>query len=434
MPNPRTTFEALARRRFLLGGWPWRSLAYLISTVPVALTAAIALGLLALPWAAVARKIAVGDPPSAAAIIVFTVLGAVFLGGLGPLVALPLAALERLRLGLVDDRPVLTTHRSLPMVGGFGWLRARFREPGTVRDLIYALLLATVLPVLYLPVGLAVLVVVALLTSPLAVAGAHEPVTLGLVSVHTVGQSIPYAILGLVLLPALPYLFALLAGVHATVARALLHDGSGLPEVSQSRARLVDAFDVERRRIERDLHDGAQQRLVGLTLQLGMARLDLPAGSPAAVAVADAHQQAKQLMGELREFIHGIHPQILTDSGLPAALGELAERGPIPVRLHCDLPERPPERIEATAYFAVSEALANVVRHSGATQAGVSAVRRKDLLVVEVGDNGRGGAVPGPGTGLTGLADRAVAVGGRMSLSSPVGGPTLVRLELPWSA
>src|SRR5690606_30481584 len=202
-------------------------------------------------------------------------------------------------------------------------------------------------------------------------------------------------------------------------------------EVSRSRARLADAFESERRRIERDLHDGAQQRLVGLTLQLGLAKLDLPADSPAAASVTAAYQQAKQLMTELRELIHGIQPQILTDLGLPAALDELAARSPVPVTVDARLTERLPSRIESTGYFVAAEALTNVAKHSGASRAWVTARRRGDLLTIEIRDDGRGGADPSRGTGLTGLADRVAVAGGRMFLASPAGGPTMLRVELP---
>ncbi len=147
------------------------------------------------------------------------------------------------------------------------------------------------------------------------------PVTLGGPTVSTVPQSVPYAFAGLVLLAACSYLVTLIAGADATVMRSLLFSGgqeerlrAELTEVAASRARLAGAFEAERRRIERDLHDGAQQKLVALTMQLGLARLDLPPG-PAAQAVTAAHAQAKQLMADLRDLIHGIQPQILPTSG-----------------------------------------------------------------------------------------------------------------------
>jgi signal transduction histidine kinase len=147
--------------------------------------------------------------------------------------------------------------------------------------------------------------------------------------------------------------------------------------------------------------------------------------------VSDAHHQAKQLMVELRELIHGIHPQLLTDRGLTAALGELAEQSAIPVTVHSELSGRLAGHLEATAYFAVAEALGNALKHSAASSVRVVVRRPGDLLVVEVSDDGRGGADPARGTGLTGLADRVAVMDGRLLLSSPPGGPTRVRVELP---
>jgi len=162
-----------------------------------------------------------------------------------------------------------------------------------------------------------------------------------------------------------------------------------------------------------------------------MARLDLPPGSPAAEQVNAAYEQAKELMANLRTLIHGIQPEILTALGLPAALEELADRAPLPVTVDARLDERLPGRIESTAYFAAAEALTNIAKHSGASQAHISARRTDDRLILEVSDDGRGGADPARGSGLTGLADRVAVVGGRMLLSSPLGGPTLLRVELP---
>jgi signal transduction histidine kinase len=193
----------------------------------------------------------------------------------------------------------------------------------------------------------------------------------------------------------------------------------------------VDAFAVERRRIEQDLHDGAQQRLVALTVSLGLARLDLPPDSPAAVRVAEAHEQARHALAELRELIRGVHPQVLTDRGLEAAVREVAGRSPIPVDVDIALPRRLPAPVEETAYFVTCEALANVVKHSAASRAAVRARLLEDLLVLEARDDGVGGADPAAGTGLSGLADRIAVANGRLRLSSPPGGPTLLRVELP---
>jgi len=398
--------------------------------------AVVLLTLFGLPWAVLLRRITTGADQPLGEVLFLALLGTVLTLTIGPMGAMPLAALERSRLRLVDTRPVTSGHRKPPEVTPWSWLRTRYTETVTWRELGYVCLLGTVVPVLYGVVGLVVLLLGAYAVSPLLVDDS-APVTLGFEEVTTAGEALPFALVGLLLLPTVPYLLTGLAGVHGALARALLHGGSDerlraeLVEVSRSRARLVAAFEAERRRIERDLHDGAQQRLVSLTLQLGLARLDLPPGSASAQAVAHAHEQAKQLMAELRELIHGIHPQVLTDLGLTAALQELASQATIEVVVDSELARRLPDHIEATAYFVVAEALTNVAKHSGATRATVTVRQQHDRLVVEVDDDGRGGADPAHGTGLTGLADRVAVVDGRMLLSSPVGGPTRIRVELP---
>ena len=431
---PRTAFEAVARRRFLLTGWPWRAVAYLLTTLPLLLVAGLPMVLLALPAIALLRRVPGWDFPSLAEPVLLLVAGAALPAVAGPLLALPLATLERRRLRLVDTRPVESGHRR-PPAGAVGWLRTRYAEGATWRETGYAVLLSTVVPMVYGAALVLMVFVAGAIASP--VLGGSGPVSLGPGRVTTVGEAVPYAVAGLVALPGVPYLLALIAGAHAALARALLSSGTDgrlraeLVELSRSRARLVDAFEAERHRIERDLHDVAQQRLVSLTLQLGLARVDLPAGSPAGQAVATAHQQAKQLMAELRELIHGIRPQVLTDLGLPAALLDLADQAPIPVTVHSGLSGRLPAAVETVAYFVTAEALTNVFKHSGATSAAVTAGRAGDTLVLQIRDDGRGGADPARGSGLTGLADRVSVVQGRMYLSSPAGGPTLIRVELP---
>jgi signal transduction histidine kinase len=435
---PRTALEALTWRRLLASTWPWRSAGYLLATVPVAIMAAALLAVPAAPWLVLAAG---GYPVGAAVLLIL--LGAVLVAAAGPLIAVPVAALARRRLGLAGIRaPRTAGHRDAAATRGAGpWLRARYSDPAAWRQTGYACLLATVVPVLSVAALLAAPAAAACIASPflvLAQQPGSSPVALGFGHLATVPQALPYVFAGLVLLPLAGYLVTLVAGADAAAARALL-DGpdeqlrAQLTEVTRSRARLADAFEAERRRIERDLHDGAQQKLVSLTMQLGLAQLDLPPGSPAAETVAAAHEQAKQLMAELRELIHGIQPQILTDLGLPAAIGELAEQCPIPVAVDVRLAGRLPGQAETTAYFVVAEALTNVAKHSGAASAGVTARENGSVLSIEISDNGHGGADPACGTGLTGLADRVAVTGGRMLLSSPPGGPTLLHAELPCS-
>lgn len=192
---------------------------------------------------------------------------------------------------------------------------------------------------------------------------------------------------------------------------------------------------AERARIERDLHDGAQPRLVNLAMTLGMARSKLDTDPEAARAMIDeAHSEAKAAVNDLRQLARGIHPAVLTDRGLDAALSALAAASPIPVRVRVDLAERLPRALESTAYFVVAEALTNVAKHSRATHAEVVVTRDAGRARVVVFDNGTGGAHITPGTdstGLAGLAERVRAAQGTLTISSPVGGPTLITVELP---
>jgi signal transduction histidine kinase len=434
--SPQTALEALTWHRLLISGWPWRSAGYLLTNLP---SAAVAFVALAIPWLVLVARLT-GDGLQVGTAVALIMLGAALAGALGPLIAAPLAALERKRLRMVDTRPVAARHRQAASAGPGSWLRARYTNPAAWREVGYACLLATAAPVLSIAALLAAPLAVTFVASPFLVLAQRpdgDPVALGFGQAATVGQALPYVIAGVVLLVLIPHLLTLMAGGHAAVARALLLAGPAdqlraeLVAVSRSRARLADAFAAERRRIQRDLHDGAQQRLVSLTLQLGLARLDLPPGSPAADSVAAAHEQAKQLMAQLRELIHGIQPQALTDLGLPAALGELADQSPIPVTVDADLAGRPPSQTEYTAYFVAAEALTNIAKHSGATTATITARQHHGALVIEISDNGHGGADPHRGTGLTGLADRVAVTGGKLLLSSPAGGPTLLRVELP---
>ena len=412
--------EAMADRRFLLSAWPWRGLAYLLST---GLSGLLALSVLA-------TMVVVGGLLSTVLIGVPIFAAIAFAG-------IPAAAVERWRLGLIDAEPVEDPHRKPDRPGVYGWVVTRVRERATWRELAYTLLLALLL----WPLDLAVIVLLvgvplALVTSPLSVlvGGGSRAVLPGVV-VSTPAQALVAVPAGLLLLLGAGYAVPALATVQAGLARGLLAPREDelrarLAQVTLSRARLVRAFEAERRRIERDLHDGAQQRLVAVSMRLGLALLDLP-GGPSRDLVAQAQEQAKLALTELRELIHGIHPRILTQYGLPAAVQDAADRSPVPVDVRLDLPARPPAEVEATGYFAVCEALANVAKHSQAGRAWVTGRLSGDTLVLEIGDDGVGGADPESGGGLAGLTDRVAVVGGSIGLSSPAGGPTLVRVELP---
>jgi signal transduction histidine kinase len=205
-----------------------------------------------------------------------------------------------------------------------------------------------------------------------------------------------------------------------------------LTELQASRARLVEATDTERRRIERDLHDGTQQRLVSIAISLGLLESKLPAGSAQArPLVHETRESLMAALAELRELTQGIHPTILVERGLPAALDELCRRAALPAHLQLDLDRRLPDQVETAAYFLVSEALTNVAKHSHASEVRVKAMYAGDMLSVEVADDGIGGAAVGGGTGLRGLADRVEALGGTLTVSSPLGRGTTVHAEFP---
>ncbi|MEV6970321.1 histidine kinase [Hamadaea sp. NPDC051192] len=399
--------------------WP-RALAYLVSSPPVMFTVAVPMGVLALPWLLLTSEV---GRASFARIVLLGLAGLLLVAGLGPPLARVIAAFERWRLRLADPRP-LPSPRSGP--ARLPWL-----DPVAWREFAYAIFLVTVLPALYLLTSMSVLLALLWIVAPLL--ADEQPVSLGFSEVGSAADAVPYTVAGVILLPVTAYLFLILADGHVALAQALLGGDprDQLVEIARSRSRLADAFEAERRRIERDLHDGAQQRLIGLTLQLGLARHDLPADSAAGRAVAAAHEQAKQLMVELRDLIQGIRPQILTDRGLPAALRELADRSPIGVRVSAAVPDRLPAQVETTAYFVAAEALANVAKHSSATRASVEATVRNGLLTIVVTDDGSGGADPAGGSGLTGLADRVGAIDGTTLLSSPPGGPTVLKAEIP---
>jgi signal transduction histidine kinase len=202
-------------------------------------------------------------------------------------------------------------------------------------------------------------------------------------------------------------------------------------ELEETRAGAVNVQETELRRIERDLHDGAQARLIALGMNIGMAEEKLRTDPEGARALlAEARTGAREALEELRDLARGIHPPILTDRGLEAAIAALAGRSPVPVFLAVDVPARPEPAVETAAYFVVAEALANAIKYADATRIDITARSSDGLLVAEIVDDGRGGADPA-GDGLTGLHQRVAALDGALHLDSPEGGPTTVRVELP---
>ncbi|WP_405894074.1 sensor domain-containing protein [Streptomyces sp. NBC_00104] len=351
----------------------------------------------------------------------------------------PVGALERRRLLLAAPGPALPDPHVTPAEPGLAaWARLRLTERATWRELAYTGLLGFVLwpldaAVLFGALGMpgALIGAPAQLAMTSAASGDARIAKLWLIDSYD--QALLCTALGGAVLLALLTPLVLYARARAALARLLLAPNEAeaerrLAEVTRSRARLVAAFEAERRRIERDLHDGAQQRLVALSMTLGLARLDAP--PELAERLAAAHREADRVLGELRELIHGVHPQVLADYGLPDALADAADRSAVPVELDVDLP-RFAESVESAAYFAVREALANIGRHSGAERAWVGGRYTGGRLRVEVRDDGTGGADPARGTGLTGLADRLAVLDGTLSVHSPAGGPTVLSLEIP---
>jgi signal transduction histidine kinase len=264
-------------------------------------------------------------------------------------------------------------------------------------------------------------------TSPLSSVDKAHAVRIGILSV-----------IGVLLLIAAPWVAAGVRRLDARAAVALLGPDRAaelerrVEDLAEKRASVVDAADLERRRIERDLHDGAQQRLVSLALNLGLARETLT-GVPddAMRVIVEAHEEAKEALTELRNLIRGLHPAVLEDRGLDAALSGVAARVPLEVRLRVQVEPRASSTVEAVAYFVVSEALTNVVKHAKATAVDVAVIREGERLRVTVADDGVGGADPARGTGLTGLGRRVRSVDGTFRIISPAGGPTTVTVELP---
>jgi signal transduction histidine kinase len=211
--------------------------------------------------------------------------------------------------------------------------------------------------------------------------------------------------------------------------------GARVVELESDRGVVVDTAAADLRRIERDLHDGAQARLVALAMDLGVAREKLTEDPREAARMVDsAHGEVKTALRELRDLARGIHPAVLTDRGLDAALSAVAARCAVPVVVEVDLPARPVPAIEGIVYFTVSELLQNVSKHAGASRAVVDVWKVEGRLMLQVSDDGMGGADAGAGSGLAGLAERLGAVDGVLVVDSPAGGPTRVTAELPWRA
>lgn len=396
-----------------------------------------------LAWMLVAA-LAVLIPAAVALPLVVILPAGVALGAVAMVANRVCAALDRVALDLFLDLRLPSRHRPIPAVPaggrwwsplrGWRWFTSQLSDPALWRAIVYRLV--------SLPIALLAGVVATLVWCvPLTMLTA--PVWVGVLPAGR-WSFVPRPVLvaalmagGLVLVTAAPVVIAAIGAVLRRVARRLLGDGRTadlehrLEQVETSRTRVVDAAEAERRRIERDLHDGAQQRLVALAMNLGMAKERYATDPDAARQLIDeAHAEAKRALVELRDLARGLHPAVLTDRGLGPALSAVAARSAVPVTVDVSIPDRLDESAEGIAYFVVCESLANVAKHSDATQAHVAVARRGDRIVIEVGDDGRGGA-DAEGSGLAGLRDRVEGVDGWLHVASPVGGPTTITAEFP---
>ncbi|MHB9852910.1 sensor histidine kinase [Streptomyces sp. Tue6028] len=373
--------DSLPPARLAYDPQTWREIAYLLVNLPVALVGFIYVATLMFTGAGLA----------------VTVVGLPLLAG-GLRGARQLGKAERARaralLGLrIDEPSPLPVRRT----GFFGWLWSSLKDPVGWRTVLYDFI--------RLPWGI--------VTFTVTLTGLF------------------------VLWPVLPFVARALTNVDRALVRGLLSPSDELErriaELESDRGVVVDTAAADLRRIERDLHDGAQARLVNLAMGLGLAKEKLLEDPDAAAAMVDeAHGEVKLALQELRDLARGIHPAVLTDRGLDAALSAVASRCTVPVKVTAELESRPAAAIEGIAYFTVSELLQNVSKHSGARSASVDVWRADDRLLIQVWDDGRGGASLDGGTGMAGLADRLGAVDGLFVIESPVGGPTVVTAELPW--
>ncbi|MDR6866021.1 signal transduction histidine kinase [Microbacterium resistens] len=396
--------------RVLFSRWPWLALGY------TALSAVIA-ALFLLP-----------------SIVLFVLL---------PLWAILCGMIERLRLRMLGFPRQPSGHVRVGRDQRHNWLNVRLTEPATWRELLVLLLDIAVGAVALVTLFFEALALIAVVAVPIAMVSQWEGRArlFGDTWIRmTPADWWKPALIALGLLVIAAYLNMLLAAGQAVAVRWLLAPRDAeidqrVERLTRSRAAIVAAHEEERRRIERDLHDGVQQELVVLASRLAVLELELGAlgseGEPARAALAATQDQAERAASILRDTVRGIHPAVLTDHGLGAALDELAGRAAVPVRILGEGLERAGAAEEAAAYFLVTEALTNVAKHTDASRVTITARTAGGALVVDVVDDGRGGADPEQGTGLAGLAARAAALEGTLEIVSPPGGPTRLVLTLP---
>jgi signal transduction histidine kinase len=348
------------------------------------------------------------------------------------------ARLERLRVRALLGEPIHDPYHAAPEgANWWGKLKTRLVDRHTWLDLLYLFLL--------FPIGIAEFVIamtatafpLSLVTMP-AYYWAGDSPDFFTMRIDTLPEAFAVALIGLPLLLATPYILVGVGRGHAWLARHLLGRNreaelsERVGQLTVSRSQALESAVGDLRRIERDLHDGAQQRLVKLSLDLGLAREKLANDPEAAAAlITEAHEESKRAMAEIRNLARGIHPAVLTDRGLDAAVSALAGRSPAPVTVDIDLPGRLPDSVESNAYFIIAEALTNVARHSAASRASIRVRRDAEWLYIDIEDDGQGGADATRGTGLSGMADRAEALDGTLTIDSKPGEGTRIHVELP---
>ncbi|HYY80102.1 MAG TPA: sensor domain-containing protein [Actinomycetes bacterium] len=435
-PPPAAIARAAVRGPFTRRAW--MELAYCLVGIPLGVAG----------FAAVAALLYAGALLTAVLVGLLVVVGALAAArGLGGLH-------RRLADRLLGDR-VAAPAPPRPGRGPLGWLGARLRDAAGWRAVAYVLLK---LPVSILGAYAAGLWVGGLvnMSYPLWWLGFrnHPPGTrlspvpvvtllpMGRVPVATYPGTFLALAIGAATVLVAPWLTRAVVELDRRLVRTLLGPGAlaeRVRDLEETRALAVDEEAATLRRLERDLHDGTQARLVALAMSLGMVKEKLgEGGGPldpdrARELVDSAHRNATEAIAELRDLARGIHPPVL-DGGLADALTTLAARSSVPVALEVDVPVRPTAAIETIAYFCAAELLANVARHSGARRATVEVTQRDRRLRLRVTDDGRGGARPGAGSGLAGLSQRVRTVDGSLAISSPEGGPTVVTVELPLHA
>jgi signal transduction histidine kinase len=369
--------------------------------------------------------------------LLITLVGIPILIGTGWLVR-TIGNIERARMNAFLGTTLRDPYRpAAPEAGWIARLLAVGKDPATWRDFLFLMLRLPMGIVTFTVVIASWSIAVALLLSPVSYLLGYFEMNLGPVILDgPLGVALA-TFAGIVMTALAIGITKGLAGLEAVLSGALLDASPDelqrrVTEIAGSRSRSMSAADQERRRLERDLHDGAQQRLVSLAMTLGLAQQKLTSNPEQGVRlVAEAHEEAKRALQDLRDLARGLHPAVLTDHGLEAALPALATRCPIPTRVDAAVSPRPAPSVESAAYFVVAEALTNVARHSNATNVQVTARREADVLTVEVRDDGAGNARVVPGGGLAGLTDRVEALDGRLTVSSPDGGPTIVHVEVP---